>query len=374
MRAFVVGLVVLHHAALAYCTFGHIDRVNYTLSTAPIVDPQQWVGFDLLVRLNDSFFMPLLFLLSGVFVRDGLIRHGPAAFLGARVRRLGLPFAIAVLTIAPLAYYPSFLQAGGAPDFGQFWVKTVTIGPWPSGPPWFIGVLLVFNVAAALMFVLVSGRAEAHLATPGTPRPVGSFALLLAGSCLLYLPLLLAVGPTRWFGIGPLAIQGSRIGLYAAYFAVGVKLGRSGMPSVVRFAQAVAPGWAAWALLAALTGATFIAVATMSASGGLHLPASPGLALVGTAQAIFCAAATFALLAIFLRFGGCRSPTWDSLVANSFGIYLLHYPFVTWTQYGLLAAPMSAQTKGAVVLTVALAASWAGASLLRRLSWGNRIL
>jgi glucans biosynthesis protein C len=82
LRGALVGLVVLHHAVLAYCTFGRVDRIHYHLSTAPIVDPQSWIGFDVLVRLDDAFFMPLLFLLSGLFVRDGLARKG-AAQVGA---------------------------------------------------------------------------------------------------------------------------------------------------------------------------------------------------------------------------------------------------------------------------------------------------
>ncbi|MFC6776259.1 acyltransferase family protein [Methylobacterium gregans] len=186
MRGFVVGLVVLHHATLAYCTFGHIDRVNYARSTAPIVDPQRWVVFDLVVRLDDGFFMPLLFLLSGLFVRDGLIRHGPAAFLGTRIRRLGLPFAIAILTVGPLAYYPSFLQAGGTPGFGSFWIRTVTAGPWPSGPPWFIGVLLLFDVAATLVFILASRCIVGPVPPPRRARSPASRCCSPAPACSTY--------------------------------------------------------------------------------------------------------------------------------------------------------------------------------------------
>ena len=374
MRGFVIGLAILHHAILAYCTFGHIDRLNYALSTAPIVDPQRWVGFDLVVLLNDSFFMPLLFLLSGLFVWNGLSRRGAAAFIRARIIRLGLPFVAAVLTVVPLAYYPSFRQAGGMPGFTQFWVRTVTAGPWPSGPPWFIGILLLFDTVVALACLLASRGCPAPAKPRSWLQPSSGFAVLLAGSCLLYLPLLLAVGPTRWFGIGPLAIQGSRIGLYAAYFAAGVALGRGGMPSVMRFAEGLALRWASWVLLAALTGAMFIVVEPLAARGGLDLPTPSSLALVGTTRAAFCAAMTFALPALFLRFGGHPGPVWGSLAANSFAIYLLHYPFVTWTQYGLLATRAGAPLKGAIASAVALLASWAFASMLRRLPMVGRVL
>ncbi|MGI3900642.1 MAG: acyltransferase family protein [Janthinobacterium lividum] len=368
MRGFVIGLVVFHHAILAYCTFDRIDRAHYPLSTAPIVDSQHWIVFDLLVRLNDAFFIPLLFLLSGLFVWDGLARRGAGAFLCARIRRLGLPFVVAVLTLIPLAYYPSFVQAGGEPGFGAFWIRTVTVGPWPSGPPWFIGVLLLFDAGAALLFVLAA-RGGASPYRP--PRSASGFAVLLSGSWLLYMPLLIAIGPARWFAIGPLAVQGSRIGLYAIYFSAGVVLGRHGKPAVALFGQALSSRWRSWASLAALTGAGFISVGSWTAREVPHLPA---LVLVGTAQAAFCTAASYALPALFLRFGGGRSPAWDSLAANSFAIYLLHYPVVTWTQYALLAAPASAPAKGAITFAVALLGSWTTAALLRRLPTLSRIL
>ena len=241
LRGFIIVLVVLHHAVLAYCTFGHLDHVNYALSTAPIVDRTRWRGFDITVLLNDAFFMPLLLLLSGLFVPATLARKGTGNFLRGRLLRLGLPFTVAELTIVPLAYYPSFLQAGGTPGFGGFWVTTVTVGPWPSGPPWFIAILLLFDVA----LVLVPGPLLRPLrrAWPDYPTPGRCFAVLLGGSTILYLPLLLHVGPARWFSFGPVAIQGSRIGLYAAYFVAGAALGAGGNPSLRCFGEAIARRW-----------------------------------------------------------------------------------------------------------------------------------
>ncbi len=173
--------------------------------------------------------MPLLFGLSGLFVRDGLVRKGARSYWRARLVRLFLPFCAAELTIVPLAYYPSFLQAGFAPGFPAFWLATVTTGRGRAGP-WFIGVLLLFDAAAILGFVL----APRWWKSPPleTPRPVRDFAILATVTILAFLPLLLAIGPSRWFAIGPFAVQGSRIGLYAAYFAAGLRLGAGGGPAV----------------------------------------------------------------------------------------------------------------------------------------------
>ena len=63
---------------------------------APIVDPQRWAGFDVLTTFNDTFFMALMFLLSGLFVWPSLERKGGAQFLRERVLRLGAPFVVVV--------------------------------------------------------------------------------------------------------------------------------------------------------------------------------------------------------------------------------------------------------------------------------------
>jgi peptidoglycan/LPS O-acetylase OafA/YrhL len=93
LRSFGVLLVLLHHAALAYVTFGYLNPEDPTATFSPIVDSAKWAGFDLVVLLNDTFFMPLLFFVSGLFVwrsleRKGAARAGPASERNL-LRRLG---------------------------------------------------------------------------------------------------------------------------------------------------------------------------------------------------------------------------------------------------------------------------------------------
>src|SRR5258707_9125053 len=78
-RTFITLLVVLHHSVMNYTYFGNGDRMR-------------WLGFDLVVLFNDSFFMACMFFISGLFVRDSLARRGPANFLASRGWRLGAPF------------------------------------------------------------------------------------------------------------------------------------------------------------------------------------------------------------------------------------------------------------------------------------------
>jgi surface polysaccharide O-acyltransferase-like enzyme len=82
--------------------------------------------------------------------------------------------------------------------------------------------------------------------------------------------------------------------------------------------------------------------------------------------AIACATISYACMVIFHRFRIPSSRFLDSLCANAYGIYLVHYPFVIWSQYCLMDLPLDAVAKGAIVFVVALLGSWGLVAFLRR--------
>src|SRR6202012_2565719 len=96
-RTCITLLVVLHHSVVNYTYFGNGDH-------------SRWLGFDLVVLFNDSFFMACMFFIAGLFVRDSLVRRGPAGYLGNRAWRLGIPFLLSIFVLMPVAYYPTFLR------------------------------------------------------------------------------------------------------------------------------------------------------------------------------------------------------------------------------------------------------------------------
>src|SRR6476646_6204053 len=219
-RTFIILSVLVHHSLLNYTYFGSGD-------------PMRWLGFDFLVLLNDSYFMAFMFLLSGLFVHGSLVRKGPAIFLRDRAWRLGVPYLVSVFVLMPIAYYPTFLRyhLPGTTDFNflHFWWRTLTIGPWPSGPAWFLWVLLAFDAIAAGIWLvaprLIDGLGRAIYAL--RYRPGVAFAAFCVISIAVYLPLRLIYGDAAWFEPGhfPLPIQTSRILLYSGYFFVGVGIG-----------------------------------------------------------------------------------------------------------------------------------------------------
>ena len=144
-RTFITLLVLIHHSAVNYTHFGSGDNMR-------------WLGFDLVVLFNDSFFMACMYLISGLFVHDSLRRRGASDYMRHRAWRLGIPFLVSIFVLMPIAYYPTFLRyhLPGTTDFNffHFWWHTLTVGPWPSGPAWFLWVLLALDIAAAALWAL----------------------------------------------------------------------------------------------------------------------------------------------------------------------------------------------------------------------------
>src|SRR5258708_20874564 len=128
LRAFIVLLVLLHNSVLSSAVMWPAPPRRVTILPAPIVDPQRWAGLDLLVIFNDTFFMALMFLLSGLFVWPSLERKGGARFLRDRILRLGVPFAVAAGILMPLAYYPSYAVPGSDPGFLAYSSPSLSLG------------------------------------------------------------------------------------------------------------------------------------------------------------------------------------------------------------------------------------------------------
>jgi peptidoglycan/LPS O-acetylase OafA/YrhL len=364
-RTFIVLLVLLHHSVVNYTYFGSGDRMR-------------WLGFDLVVLFNDSFFMACMFFISGLFVRDSLARKGSAIFLRGRAWRLGMPFLISVFVLMPIAYYPTFLRyhLPGTTDFNflHFWWHTLTIGPWPSGPAWFLWVLLALDGVAAAIWALAP-RAIAALGWiifAARNRPVLAFVVFLVFSTVVYLPMRLVFGDASWLEPGgyPLPIQTSRILLYTGYFLAGVGVGAVSLRAgLLAEGGELSKRWWVW-LAGALVfyGAILVLVyAHHNWVSDFNAPPLWWRAAYGLVFALFSAAMTFTVPAFFVRFAESGWRLLDALQPSAYGIYLLHYIFIIWLQYAVYGFALPAGVKFAIVFAATLSVSWALTVMLRKI-------
>jgi surface polysaccharide O-acyltransferase-like enzyme len=365
-RTFLTLVVLIHHAVIPYTYFGHTD-------------PKSWPGFDAVVLATDSFFMAMFFFLSGLFVWPGLAHKAPQIFLRDRLLRLGLPFAIAAFTIIPIAYYAIALRQHPDIDFAAFWWKTITVGPWPSGPIWFVWVLLVFDLLAMLLY-----RTSPKLLDPinrmslrGYDHPAEFYLFLVAVTAVVYVPARVYFGPSHWFEFGPFDVQANRVLLYAAYFFIGAGVGAANFDRGVLSADGRLAksswGWAFATLIPYCLLWGLIYVKREILGNPPVLPnwyeASYGLLFVA-----FSAAILFAILAYFLRFKQSGWSILDPMQPDAYGMFLVHYPIVLWLQYWLFDFDLPAIVKAVVAFVLTVALSWAATVALRRIPGARRVL
>ena len=372
LRNAVIVIVVAVHAFMAYlgsspASSFRFDDPPYRWRSIPIVDPERWFGFDVFCGLQDIYLISLLFFLSGLFVWPSLARSSAGTFLRDRILRIGVPFALAVGLLMPLAYYPVYRVTAADPGLAAYWRHWLALPFWPSGPPWFLWVLLVFDILAAALFQFGHVSADLLRKTLGRlgVRPVAFVVTLLSASALAYVPLALAFGPWDWWHVGPFSFQLCRPVHYFVYFLAGAGVGAYGMDRGL-----LAPdGWlvARCATVGAAAVASFVLWLGMV---GLAMAGEePALAVeIGEAFAfvLCCAANVLFMLALFLRFAYRRLPWLDPLNDKTYGIYLVHYVFSIWLQYAMLGLALPVAVKAATVFVGTLSLSFLSAATLRR--------
>ena len=380
LRAFVTLLVIAHHAVLTYHPYAPapkaFDAQPILWTAFPVVDPETFGGWSLLTLVNDLFFMSLMFFISGLFVADGLRGKGAGGFLKSRVLRLGGPFVAAAALLAPLAYFPAWLQSGGAPAFSAFAEAWIRLPFWPSGPAWFLWVLLAFGGLVAAAHAMWPGLIDAlgRLAKSADAKPARFFRGLAAVSLMAYLPLVMTTPFGHWTMVGPFQVQTARLGHYFVYFLAGIAVGAAGVGRGLTDPEGrLAKRWWLWQLapIPPIVGA----VATMIIAFSPNPPPRPLLDLFGGLMfCLACAALCFAALATFLRLVRETGPIGASLQANAYGMYLTHYVFTAWLGWLLLPQAWGGLAKGCVVFGGAVVLSWLTTIGLRRMPLLGRIL
>jgi hypothetical protein len=365
-RTFLTLVVLMHHAVIPYTHFGHTD-------------PRSWIGFDAVVLATDSFFMAMFFFLSGLFVWPGLARKPTQVFLRDRLLRLGLPFAIAALTIIPLAYYAIELREHPQVTFAAFWWKTVTVGPWPSGPVWFIWVLLAFDLTTSLLYRVSPTLLEPinRISLKGFARPATFWLFLVATTAVAYVPLLVYYGQNHWFEFGPFSVQASRVLLYAAYFYIGAGVGAANFERGVLSADGELPKtrWT-WVIATLIPYCLLWVLITIKREilGNPDPLPSWYLATYGLFFVLFSAAILLSILAFFLHSKAPGPTLLDRMQADAYGMFLVHYPIVLWLQYWLFDFDWPAIVKVVVVFVMTVALSWAATAALRKIPGAGHVL
>lgn len=129
-------LVIIHHTILAYTPSGYGALIN---------DYSNFMPFQYVVLYFDSFFMFAFFFVSGLFSLKSIDKKGISKYLSDRFIRLILPFVFGIHFFNVIGYYLSTVYYGyielSFKSFFEYFIGS--FGLLPSGPLWFLWVLLV---------------------------------------------------------------------------------------------------------------------------------------------------------------------------------------------------------------------------------------
>jgi surface polysaccharide O-acyltransferase-like enzyme len=217
-------------------------------------------------------------------------------------------------------------------------------------------MLLVFNGVAALTYRIVPNV----LAKLTRPTPLVIFLVTIVS----FLPLSLLGSHYWWISLGPFDAQPIRLGLYSAYFLLGMAAGTGQQWQRKDWPK----HWTAWFILGILSFCAYMALL------GNDTPDIVSRAMLGITFAASCTGASLGLLGAFQRFVRRPHPILESLSANAYGIYIVHYAVVLWIQYTLLSVSWPAWVKFSVTFIGGLASSWGISTLMRQISAVRRIL
>ncbi|MBN2108153.1 MAG: acyltransferase family protein [Deltaproteobacteria bacterium] len=354
-RAFIVTLVVVLHAAVAYLSFFPYKWVVVDGAGSPLCD--------YVVLLSEFFVMAVLFFIAGYLAPPSLAKHGPARFAQSRLYRLGIPFVFGLCVMCPVMTYVRNLAKGrDMAGYFSYWLLKYFHGKMYAGYLWFLSTLLIIMLlyccaCAAIPRLKASMQDQPNGGAARLLRPAGLLALgLCIGLSVFAINLL--VPDAYWVRLGQKGIivfQPTRLPVYIGFFLWGIWACRADWRFMKEpYSLSALVGWGAGAFIccAAYVGLLQAFHETMESSIALRLA-------LGLLRAVGPLCITILLLGMFKQW--CSAPArWkDCLAANAYGIYVAHIPIVVVLQYWLIPAALPAAAKFAVVAGLSLPLSFA---------------
>lgn len=350
LRAFVVVLVVVLHGSISY------------MAGAPAwwyaVDDQNSLFFTIAVFLIDIPIMLILFFIAGFFALPSLHRRGTDGFMKDKAIRVGAPWLVGALFLAPPIAYLAYYTRDVPMSFFQFWGSDFWTVAYQQSVYWFLGVLFVLFVLLAAVYENSKRlrAARPRLSTPTWKLFLAFWALMSLGMLLMnqFFPI------DTWYTRATILVfQPLRLPLYAGYFALGIYAHLQGWFSAEGYQPRLLPWTALWLVSGLLYLGNRLVV----------MPASPETSLaIQSAHAMlfnaFCLSSLLAGAALFQQRINRSSPFWRRLSANSYGIYYIHplvlYPLV----YLFVPLPLPLLVKAPTVILLGILLSWAISALV----------
>lgn len=366
LRAALVMLVVVHHVALVYGAGAPFYYVE-----PPFTDATGFRWLLVFVLANQAWFMGAFFLLAGYFTPGAFDRKGSGAFLRDRIIRLGVPLAVYVFLLNPLAELGAWLMPAELTGI----TRDPLWSDYPDliglGPLWFVAMLLVFSFGYVGYKSLAGGSGRSPARMPGYAA-LAAFTVALAAVSYGW-RMIVPLGESVW-QFPTLAY----LPQYLSFFALGALAYRRDWLATLTAAKgavgALFAGAAAVLLFPlAFSGEMFtveVTEALENAMGDGHWQSAAYAAW----DSIFAVGLVLALVVAFRAAASRRNAVGSFLANHSYAVYVLHIPVVVYGAYLLRSLEMIAIAKTALVSAVVVPACFAIAFIVRKLPGVSRVL
>jgi surface polysaccharide O-acyltransferase-like enzyme len=360
-RAFLMILVVWHHATLSYSTSG---------SGVLITDNNTFIGFDLIALYNDMFFMFAFFFISGLFTYKSLLKKGSRLFIEERLIRLLLPFAFATLLINPIAHYFGILKDNGDPSSigGYFQFLFNHFGKTEANHLWFLWVLFLFSLILVIFYqiqksfdIRIGWNQEKQFAS------AGYFTIIMIVIGLFVYSLMGNIGNGDFVTlVKPFNMQVSRILLYFLYFVAGNMIGMYGIRRSFLFKEKFQKKWWLWLTLSLTFTVLNIIIHVIEEGMGNGI-FKDFISLIDQGMVVVISLlGLFGFMSLFTLKIKEDNKVMNMLANAAMGIYVIHYAIVTTLQYAFSFVELPGLVKGLSITLMTLILSLALVTLLNK--------
>jgi fucose 4-O-acetylase-like acetyltransferase len=306
LRSVTIFLVVLYHIGGVYESAGLWGWFWI------VDDPTTMVWVGIMGIVIDIFVMPTLFFVSGYLTPVSVKKKTTRQFIVGKLRRLVIPWLIAVLTLIPV-YKVIFLYSRGLAQ--EHWTTYFHItNPNSQNWLWFLPVLFVFNIAYLLL-------ARSNLTKPRISPKAAVLSVFFVG--LIYSYVIGGwLGFRSWTLTPLLDFENERLLMYFLVFLLGALFYERGVFAVKPLGKRLynTVNGIAWI---PVTAHVFVRlIPFISAEGFVATPLYRLIWWVSFYLALFCM--LYVMVETFRRYFTRTGKVWNTLNRNSYGVYVIH--------------------------------------------------
>ena len=365
LRLSAILLLIPYHAA-RYIQKGRFD--------SPILDAVVW--------FVHTWHMPLFFAISGFVAAGALARSGAWAQGRAKLKRLGIPLAVGMLTVVPLANLLVIASASlrpraqGKPDARE--LELANVFSLTPRHLWFLAYLLAISMAVLAVHAILRRRPRLRAAAGSRLRGIAGSPLAIPVLALVA-ALILATKP-GWAAGGTASSHlyptPTLFAYYGLFFVFGWLV--AGRAEIVERMRRGA--WLRLGLGVALAVPAFLLFYDHADfTGNIGTPgilaADDQFRLLGLAAVgLVCWLTLFGVWGVAARHVRTGSPALSYMADASFWIYLVHIPFLVALQSSLGETSLHPGLRFAIAALGAFALSLASYAVFVRRTPVGRFL